>query len=179
MGYITSKDKLMWLTVAMLLYNAVLITVIGQNEMQQTIDNLATCLDFPKEDQQLCFDWLQALTGTDVAWALGGNASIYAIFRAWSVGQHDNQIKRLMGQTHRLSCEMPNSYVPVIVDDGWVGVLTHRCQELYDDYAAAVAGYNAGSLTAEELQQGAKKLSTELSKTYSALEKPRRTIKNN
>ena len=163
-----------------LLYNTVLITVIELRDGQQAIDNLAACQqDLPEEQWHLCFDWRQAITSTDTAWALGGNASIYAIFRVWNAGQHDNQIRRLMKQTHRLSSEIPNPYVPTIVDNSWVGGLTHRCQELYDDYIAAAARFNDGDLAAEELQLSAKKLFNELSKTYNTLEKPTEfTIKN-
>ena len=177
MDYISAKRKLELLVITALLYNILVvagIVVLELSDMQQTIDNLATCQQgFPEESWQLCFNWLQDLTGMDLAysWILGGNASIYLIYRLWNAGQYDSQIRRLMGQTRRISCKMPNSYVSIIADDGWVGGLTYRCQELYDDYVTAVTGYNAGSLTAKELQQSAKKLFEELTKTYGALEK--------
>lgn len=160
----------------MLVYNAaVLAIVVGseRSDVQQTIDNLEECLDFPEETMHLCFDWRQALTSTDVAyiWIFGGNASIYAIFRIWNAGQYDSQIKRLIGQTYRLSNEIPHSHIPITVDNGWVGGLTYRCGNLYDDYVAAITKYNEGNLTAKELQLSAQKMFNELSKTYSKLTK--------
>lgn len=176
MKYITAKRKFKLLVWTILAYNTIIlciVTVVEPSDRQQTIDNLAKCLDFPEGDRHLCFDWLQALTSTDVAysWILGGNASIYAIFRIWNAGQHDDQIKRLIGQTHRLSNEIPSSYIPITIDNGWVGGLTYRCSNLYDDYIAAVTKYNGGNLTVEELQLSAQKMFNELSKTYTELKK--------
>lgn len=176
MKYITTKRKFELLVLTILTYNAIILGIVmwvELSDMQQTIDNLAACLDFPEEDRHLCFDWLQALTSTDVtySWILGGNASIYAIFRIWNAGQHDNQIKRLIGQTYRLSNEIPGSYIPITVDNGWVGGLTYRCGNLYDDYIAAVTKYNDGNLSAKELQLSAQKTFNELSKTYTELNK--------
>lgn len=176
MKYWTRKRNLELLLYVVVLYNAVflsLATWLELNDKQQTVDNLEKCLTFPEEDRHLCFDWLQALTSTDIVYGslLGGNASIYVIFRIWNAGQHDNQIKRLMGQTHRLINETPNSYIPIIVDDGWVGALTYKCSSLYDDYITDVTKYNNGNLAVEELQSSAEKMFNELSKTYIELKK--------
>ena len=159
MKYKTTREKFRLLAIVILLYNTVFLSAILYIEIadeRQVMNNFKTCLDRPTvEEQHFCFDWAQALTSWSVgpSFVFGGNAAIYALFRHWNTGQHDNQIKRLMGQAYRLRNGKISSHVPIIIDDGWTGVLTHRCRNLYDDYAVDVTKYNKNDLSAEELQQ--------------------------
>ena len=174
MGYTTTSQKLGHMVAIVLVYNILVVSVIlaeQDNSGKRATDNLARCQKNLPAEVHLCFVWSQAVTDWAVgpSLAFGGNAGIYVLFRSWNAGQHDNHIKRLMGQAYRISNNKIISYVPAIADDGWTGVLTYKCRNRYDDYVAAVIKYNKNDLDVEELQQCASELFIELSNEYAML----------
>ena len=142
--------------------------VTSVSEKQTVIDNLAICLqDFPKDERELCFDWLQAFTANSAAIPLTliPITIPYILYRITDSTQRDNLVNRLVEQCKRLQKERP-TYIPLVLDNGSVGALVAHCQCLYDNYISNVLAYNNEAHDIKSVRIAARELSKELEKNY-------------